>query len=129
MCCPNATDLSHLALENDDLPTVVALDLDLIAHCQCIINEDFPRFNNVVGQVQVTLGSQGIQALTQEVHLGWIENRQERDHTQNKTFQLEYPASFHCLLGYAQVQNCNFLHPVWNQLAFAKKGDCIRVLG
>lgn len=54
--------------------------------------------------------SQGIHALTQEVHLGRIETQQERDRARNKTFQLEYPASYQKILIYAQVQNGNLFH-------------------
>ncbi|GFH62144.1 predicted protein [Chaetoceros tenuissimus] len=58
---PNPNDLSHLALEADELPTVVALDPDLIAHCQHIIHEDFHHFNNTVGHAQATLVQNGNQ--------------------------------------------------------------------
>ena len=128
MSRPTPNDLSHLALDSDDLPTVVALDPDLIAHRRRLLYEDFPHFNNAVGHAQATLVSQGIHALTQEVHLGRIESQQERDRARNKTFQTEYPASYNKLLIYAQVQNGNLLQPVWNQLARSKKGDRIRIL-
>ena len=128
MSRPAPNDLSYLALGSDDLPTVVALDPDLIAHRRRLLYEDFPHFNNAVGHAQATLVSQGIHALTQEVHLGRIETQQERSRARNKTFQSEYPASYQTLLNYAQVQNGNLLQPVWNQLARAKKGDRIRIL-
>ncbi|GFH46222.1 predicted protein [Chaetoceros tenuissimus] len=128
MSRPAPHDLSHLALDSDDLPTVVALDPDLIAHRRRLLYEDFPHFNNSVGHTQATLVSQGIHALTQEVHLGRIQTQQERDRARNKTYQSEYPASYQRLLSYAQVQNGNLLQPVWNQLARAKKGDRIRIL-
>lgn len=86
MSCPAPNDLSHLVSDSDDVPTVVALDPDLIAHCRQLLYEDFPHFNNAVGHAQTTLVSQGIH-LTQEVHLGTIETRQERDRARNKTFQ------------------------------------------
>jgi hypothetical protein len=125
---PTQDALSPLALDAAHLPTVVALDPDLISHRRRILYEDFPHFNSAVSQAQANLVSQGIHALTQEVHLGRVENREQKERERNKTFESEYPASYQKLLRFAQVPAGNLLQPVWNQLARAKKADRIRVL-
>jgi hypothetical protein len=125
---PTANDLSPLALPPANLPTVVALDTDLIDHRRRILVEDFPHFNQAVNQAQANMVSQGIHALTQEVHLSRVEQREERDRDRNKTFESVFPASFAKLLAYAQVANGNLLQPVWNLMARAKKADRLRIL-
>jgi len=125
---PAVNELSPLALAAASLPIVVALDPDLIAHCRRILVEDFPHFSNAVSQAQANLVSQGIHALTQEVHMTRVEMREQREKDRNKTFESSYPASYQKLLQYAQVTNGAALQPVWNMLARAKKGDRIRIL-
>lgn len=64
LSCPTQDALSPSALDAAHLPTVVALDPDLISHHCRILYEDFPHFNQAVLQAQANLVSQGIHALT-----------------------------------------------------------------